>query len=218
MNVRYWICPNCETRNASTLEKCEVCDELNPFFVYPVAIDYCKIYPDNVKYGNDCTISWSAKNVDKVIIKGIEHHKGQGTYTYTPKESENIDITFVGKDGKTIHRSIDVSVKKSHKGRVLRIIICLGIITILMTNISPIKGIIANSYINKASVDNIEALEKANNILQNIKDEDTRRDIKTKLNNKTMCIRNEIESAPHIVVELQENQDKLQKIDKILHS
>ncbi len=74
-----------------------------------ISIQYFKSNSNNVIKGSNCVISWAATNVTRVEIKG-KRYSPVGSFEYIPDSSETITAVFMGDDGSSERRSINIRV------------------------------------------------------------------------------------------------------------
>ena len=78
--------------------------------VFPkIKIQYFRSNSYNIAKGDACIISWSATNVTRVEIKG-KRFSAINSFSYTPDSSEEVFADFIGEDGTTERRSINIVV------------------------------------------------------------------------------------------------------------
>lgn len=86
------FCPNCGT------------EILPPIMV----VKSCKFTPKSVKLGDECKIQWQGDFVQHVVIEGVKYT--QKSIALQPKHSQTLAVTFVGLDGSTLTKEVNISV------------------------------------------------------------------------------------------------------------
>lgn len=86
------FCPNCGT------------EILPPIMV----VKSCKVTPKSVKLGDECKIQWQGDFVQHIVIEGVKYT--QKSIALQPKHSQTLAVTFVGLDGSTLTKEVNISV------------------------------------------------------------------------------------------------------------
>ena len=73
-----------------------------------MVVKSCKVTPKSVKLGDECKIQWQGDFVQHVIIEGVKYT--QKSISLQPKHSQTLAVTFVGLDGSTLTKEVNISV------------------------------------------------------------------------------------------------------------
>ena len=99
--------PNCNTKNLP--EEANFCPNCGTKILPPVMnVKSCKVTPKSVTLGDDCKIQWQGDFVQHVVIEGVKYT--QKSISLQPKHSQTLAVTFVGLDGSTLTKEVNISV------------------------------------------------------------------------------------------------------------
>ena len=75
--------------------------------LHPLEITYFNTNQTDLIYGTPCIVTWSGRNVSKILIDG-EKYAIFSPLTFTPVESRSYIVIFEGLDGQVIKKNIDI--------------------------------------------------------------------------------------------------------------
>lgn len=102
-----WVCPNCETENPLTLEKCEVCDFDMPLEFRPPKV---RLFQSSAKVVNDVdiiTLSWETEYANYVSLNGVRV-SASGSKELPAREEY---VLKAKNDVDTVEKSIKIDVR-----------------------------------------------------------------------------------------------------------
>lgn len=99
--------PNCNTKNLP--DDARFCPNCGTEILPPImVVKSCKVTPKSVKLGDECKIQWQGDFVQNVVIEGVKYT--QKSIALQPKHSQTLAVTFVGLDGSTLTKEVNISV------------------------------------------------------------------------------------------------------------
>lgn len=99
--------PNCNTKNLPN--EARFCPNCGTEILPPImVVKSCKVTPESVKLGDECKIQWQGDFVQHVVIEGVKYT--QKSISLQPKHSQTLAVTFVGLDGSTLTKEVNISV------------------------------------------------------------------------------------------------------------
>ncbi len=99
--------PNCNTKNLPN--EARFCPNCGAEILPPImVVKSCKVTPKSVKLGDECKIQWQGDFVQHVVIEGVKYT--QKSISLQPKHSQTLAVTFVGLDGSTLTKEVNISV------------------------------------------------------------------------------------------------------------
>lgn len=107
----YWICPNCESENPLTLERCEVCDtEIPSSYRLPVIVSFELASP--ITNFDFASIRWNSNYGASAVLNGKEVPVS-GCLEFVAEEDYKLEV--FNKNGSTVKRlTIDYPVPEIH--------------------------------------------------------------------------------------------------------
>lgn len=98
------FCPNCGTKILPS----------------KVVVSSCIVTPDCVNLGDNCEIQWQGDYIRHVIIDELRYT--QNPIVIQPKQTQTIDVKFVGLDGTVLIKQINVTVINPESKKRVRVI------------------------------------------------------------------------------------------------